>query len=203
MAGRSPEEAAAIDRSKKREVVPIKGDSVPVDVVVAPLPEVVSRSEQRREEFREALDASFKKRLMEHTFAEGAYDPLRLRVSLSERPARDLIAPDGEVPLAATRRPMSYSFLAQNADKLGVLARVELVRDGDDVTTEPVWLVEGWFMQQFQSPAINDVQDELQVLVPWERAVRWLEKRPLPTSLLDPTNFGPIGSTELSTGRLQ
>jgi hypothetical protein len=68
---------------------------------------------------------------------------------------------------------------------------------------EPVWLTEGWFAQQPRSSVINDVQDELQILVPWERAVRWLEQRPLPASLLDPANFGAVGTTELTADQGQ
>jgi hypothetical protein len=81
----------------------------------------------------------------------------------------------------------------------GVLARIEFRAKGEaDESTDPLWLSEAWFSESASRPTAADLQAEMQLLLPWERAVRWLDERQLPDKLVERARFQPIGSSYLS-----
>ena len=92
---------------------------------------------------------------------------------------------------------------ADGPDSLGVLARLE-IRDRDaSENDDPLWLVEAWFAYERMIPPGAGVESSVQLLVPWERAIDWLDGQALPDSLIDPKQFQSLGYSELSADALE
>ena len=138
-----------------------------------------------------------KELLAEHTFTVGKDVPLVMQAKLQQRRASDLLAPRGKVPLFSPG--MSPNFSPQGPNATGVMARVELRFKDQSDDDDPVWLNEAWFAyENTYHPASNDVRSNIQMLIPWERALGWFDKRTLPTKIAEGNAFASPGSTELS-----
>jgi hypothetical protein len=200
MPDRKPDEARAIKQPSNHTVTELKGENITIKVDVAQLPEVIARADQRRDEFRTSLEASLKNRLSRYTLKLTADKPVELRATIKECPARDLLASDGKTPVFnRNTAPSAYPIAPRGPESLGVLARIELraKRGSEGSDADPLWLSEAWFYEDSSRSAATDRQSEQQMLVPWERAVRWLDERHLPDNTLGPAQFKAIGSTEL------
>ncbi len=198
LADRTAAEEEAIQNSRAQKQVQMSGEMISLVVEVGPLPEVLPRATQRREEFRTAIEADLKKHLAAHTLTAPENKSLELRATLQERRASDLLAPDGKLLISSPAGPNMYNYLSRyGPDKIGILARLEL-RDKDQSDVDPLWLTEAWFDVERASPAPTDVTSTVQMLIPWERALDWLDKQSLPVSLADSDQFRSVGATELS-----
>jgi WD40 repeat protein len=187
--GRSAIERQVIAERPPRQLAKVAGESIALGLDVAPLPATISRAEQRREEIRTSLTASLTKRLAEYTLHAATAPPNRLRVSLVERGIGDLISADGKTSLSSSGELFRFS----RGDGNGILARLELLPDNE----EPIWFAEAWFSIDPRAGGGTATEPNLQALVPWERAINWIEKEPLPSTLLDATRFTGLGSSEL------
>ncbi|HEY3392348.1 MAG TPA: hypothetical protein VGK58_06560 [Lacipirellulaceae bacterium] len=193
MAGRSAKEAEAIEKNPQQEERLLRGEKFKLDVDVGPLPDVILRARERRDEMTKSLESVLKQRLGNYTLSTSVKEPLHLRASILERRAGDLLAPDGKMLLAATPGFSRVSQMGPGA--AGVLARLEIQAENEQ---EPIWLAEAWFANSLAGAQQGrDADVTLQYLLPWERAIRWLEKEPLPTNTVDPSRFGGVGKTEL------
>jgi hypothetical protein len=198
---RTTEEAKSIKSRSRKRSKEIRGNQIDVAIDIKELPETIARAKARRAEFRDTLEESLKKMLTDYTLSTTSDRRLVLRATVKEAAARDLLAPDGKSPLFGNSGPpMGYTISPGGPNGMGVLARLELLRksDKDARNEDPLWLSEAWFYSESRIQQKPDVQSELQLLVPWEKAVRWLGERTMPASIPDHTQFATNGTTELS-----
>lgn len=193
LAGRLPHEDEAIRKSALPARKTVAGNAIDLEIDIGPLPDVILRSDQRREELRRSLSATMKKRLDEYAVSTSAGEHLTIEVSMHERAATELLAPGGNMLLSAVGG--LPQFRQGGGDDLGVLARIEFMANGN---REPIWLTEAWFARHSRfGPAPSNVDASLRYLAPWERALAWLEQEPLPVQITDTSRFGAVGTTML------
>lgn len=196
LAGRTAQEDEAIRKSSTDKRIEVSGVKISVSVDVDSLPDTVPRAGQRRDEFRAAIESSLKKQLTGRTIAVSKDRPLALRAKLQQCRASDLLAPSGRAPLFSPGTPY-YNLSPQGPNAAGILARVELRFKDQSDNDDPLWLNEAWFAFEGVLPASKDAQSNMQMLVPWERALDWLDKRTLPATVTDSNSFASVGTTEL------
>jgi WD40 repeat protein len=149
------EEQAVLDEAPASDRAEIRGADVKLNVDVGPMPEFVSRGEQRRADFAKALETHFRKALDDQTFVGLQGGQITMNVVLRAQRGEEL-----------PRTPFGSGMQRG----LGALARLA-IQNGDDVL---------WSTEQWQSAGMYDVpqpmnpQLGLAYVAAWDKALDWL-----------------------------
>jgi hypothetical protein len=198
IADRTSEENETIKKHTSAKRDKISGEAVSLAVEVGTLPEIIARSTQRREEFRTDIENDLKKRLAKHQLMAPEGLSLKLKATMEQRRASDMLAALQKQHPYGHGAPQIHQISPYGVDALGVMARLELKDADEPDSDDPLWLTEAWFAEWPRTTAPGDISSAVRVLITWERAVEWITKQRLPDSLMDANQFRPIGTTQLS-----
>jgi hypothetical protein len=149
------EEQLVIAEAPTSERAEIRGADVKLNVDVGPMPEFVSRGEQRRADFAKALETHFRKALDDQTFVGLQGGPITMNVVLRAQRGEEL-----------PRTPFGSGMQRG----LGALARLA-IQNGDDV----LWSTEQWQPAgMYDVPQPMNPQSGSAYVSAWDKALDWL-----------------------------
>jgi WD40 repeat protein len=149
------EEQLVLAEAPTSERAEIRGADVKLNIDVGPMPEFVSRGEQRRADFTKVLEEHFRKALDDQTFVGLQGGPITMNVVLRDQRGEEL------------QRAAINSGMQRG---LGALARLA-IQNGDDV----LWSTEQWHTANiYNVPQPMNSQSGLAYVSAWDRALDWL-----------------------------